>query len=47
MEIEIDRFEMARSLTLEKYNLMARPEATLQEKVVVAVDTLCVMSLGE
>ncbi|MEW5317263.1 MAG: hypothetical protein WDW38_008574 [Sanguina aurantia] len=46
IEIEIDRFEMARSVTLEKYNMMARPEATLQEKVVVAVDTLCVMSLG-
>lgn len=40
MEIEIDRFEIARSQIAEKYSYMDRPRGTPQEQINVAVDAL-------
>ncbi|KAA6426574.1 MAG: calcium homeostasis regulater C 1 [Trebouxia sp. A1-2] len=40
MEIEIDRFEMARAQIAEKYSYMDRPRGKPQEQINVAVDAL-------
>lgn len=47
IEVELDRFEGARSAMLQKYSLMERPRASLQEQLRVAVDAIAVLSLGE
>eukprot|EP00877_Chromochloris_zofingiensis_P002865 jgi/Chrzof1/1257/Cz01g46170.t1 len=46
IEVELDRFEGARSAMLQKYSLMERPRASLQEQLRVAVDAIAVLSLG-
>ncbi|GFH13094.1 uncharacterized protein HaLaN_08905 [Haematococcus lacustris] len=46
VEVEIDRFENACAAARQKYDMMAPPEASVEERVTTAVDALCVLCLG-
>ncbi|KXZ56755.1 hypothetical protein GPECTOR_1g680 [Gonium pectorale] len=46
IEIEMDRFETAKSAVLKKYDMMQRPEGRLEDKLNVAVDGLCTLCIG-
>ncbi|KAK9867971.1 hypothetical protein WJX84_010373 [Apatococcus fuscideae] len=46
IEIEVERFEAACRETLEKYEFVTPPEPGLQQIIDVAVDALCLLSLG-
>ncbi|KAK9863336.1 hypothetical protein WJX84_010755 [Apatococcus fuscideae] len=46
IEIEVERFEAAAQETTEKYEYVSPPEPALQQIVDMAVDALCLLSLG-
>lgn len=46
MEVEIDRFEATRDNVIKKYKLVGRPEGKLKDKLAVAVDAICTLTLG-
>jgi hypothetical protein len=46
MEVEIDRFEAARDNVIKKYKLAGRPEGKLKDKLAVAVDAICTLTIG-
>eukprot|EP00878_Enallax_costatus_P024746 GHUV01026431.1.p1 GENE.GHUV01026431.1~~GHUV01026431.1.p1 ORF type:complete len:220 (+),score=46.80 GHUV01026431.1:181-840(+) len=46
VEIEMDRFEIARDATLAKYRMMQRPKGKISEAVDLAVDGVAILCLG-
>ncbi|KAG2499869.1 hypothetical protein HYH03_002160 [Edaphochlamys debaryana] len=46
IEIEVERFETAKEVTLKKYNMINRPEGKLEDKLGLAVDALCTLCIG-
>ncbi|PNH12369.1 hypothetical protein TSOC_000663, partial [Tetrabaena socialis] len=46
IEIEVERFEQSKATVLKKYEMVARPEGKLVDRLAVTVDALCMLCIG-